>query len=203
MWLQWLKLVFQYKSLIANHLEAQVVLLSMRLISLPFYILMLQINLSYTSVTDVGLLSLASISCLQTMTILHLKGLTPRGLAAALLACGGLAKVKLHATFKVSLPQALFEHLETRGCVFHWRDKEFQVQILKEKCYQLKVSQAIIFQRSQFLMLFFLADFRLSWTQSLGNLSCKISCRRGSPLLYYGFKRSSEELTNRLNVHLH
>lgn len=87
----------------------------------------LQINLSYSSVTDVGLLSLASISCLQSLTILHLKGLSPSGLAAALLACRGLTKVKLQATFKTLLPQALFEHLEARGCVFQWRDKFFRV----------------------------------------------------------------------------
>ncbi|KAG7010484.1 F-box/LRR-repeat protein 3, partial [Cucurbita argyrosperma subsp. argyrosperma] len=54
------------------------------------------INLSYCSVTDVGLLSLASINCLRNMTILHLAGLTPDGLTAALLVCGGLRKVKLH-----------------------------------------------------------------------------------------------------------
>lgn len=87
----------------------------------------LQINLSYSSVTDVGLLSLASISCLQSLTILHLKGLSPSGLAAALLACRGLTKVKLQATFKTLLPQPLFEHLEARGCVFQWRDKFFRV----------------------------------------------------------------------------
>ncbi|KAK4759391.1 hypothetical protein SAY87_022522 [Trapa incisa] len=91
------------------------------------------INLSYTSVTDLGLLSLASISCLQSMTILHLKGLTLSGLAAALLACGGLAKVKLHASFKSYLPQTLLEHLQARGCVFHWRNKPFQVKKLKVK----------------------------------------------------------------------
>lgn len=90
----------------------------------------LQINLSYTSVTDVGLLSLASISCLQNMTILHLTGLTPGGLAAALLACGGLTKVKLQASFKSLLPQTLSEHLEARGCVFQWREKVFQVCVL-------------------------------------------------------------------------
>ncbi|GAB4833255.1 F-box/LRR-repeat protein 3 [Ancistrocladus abbreviatus] len=83
-----------------------------------------QINLSYSSITDVGLLSLSSISCLQSMTILHLKGLTPSGLAAALLACGGLTKVKLHSSFKSLLPLQLFEHLEARGCVFQWREKE-------------------------------------------------------------------------------
>ncbi|KAK6927159.1 Leucine-rich repeat [Dillenia turbinata] len=45
-----------------------------------------QINLSYCSVTDVGLLALASIRQLQNMTVLHLTGLTPNGLASALLA---------------------------------------------------------------------------------------------------------------------
>ncbi|KAM1787936.1 hypothetical protein FF2_034898 [Malus domestica] len=88
-----------------------------------------QINLSYSSVTDVGLLSLASISCLHSLTILHLKGLGPNGLAAALLACGGLTKVKLQTTFKSLLPHALFKHLEARGCVFQWRDKFFRVSV--------------------------------------------------------------------------
>ncbi|KAK4755447.1 hypothetical protein SAY87_009204 [Trapa incisa] len=95
-----------------------------------------QINLSYTSVTDAGLLALASISCLQSMTILHLKGLTLSGLTAALLACGGLAKVKLHATFRSCLPETLLEHLEARGCVFHWRNKPFQAE-LDPKCWTM------------------------------------------------------------------
>ncbi|XP_059296709.1 F-box/LRR-repeat protein 3-like [Lycium ferocissimum] len=88
-----------------------------------------QINLSYTSVTDVGLLSLASISGLQNMTILHLKGLSPGGLGAALLACGGLTKVKLQTSFKSLLPQPLLQHLEVRGCVFQWREKPFQAEV--------------------------------------------------------------------------
>ena len=87
----------------------------------------LQINLSYSSVTDVGLLSLARISCLQIFTVLHLQGLTPRGLAAALLACGGLTKVKLHLSLRSLLPEPLVKHIEARGCVFEWRDKVFQV----------------------------------------------------------------------------
>lgn len=100
-----------------------------------------QVNLSYTSITDVGLLSLASISCLQSMTILHLKGLSPRGLAAALLACGGLTKVKLHSSFKSLLPQSLFEHLEARGCVFHWREKVFQDELEDSKCWKLQLEE--------------------------------------------------------------
>ncbi|XAR68752.1 hypothetical protein NMG60_11000110 [Bertholletia excelsa] len=100
-----------------------------------------QINLSYSSVTDVGLLSLASISCLQSMTILHLKGLTPGGLAASLLACGGLTKVKLHTTFRSLLPKPLFEHLEARGCNFQWRDKVFQAD-LDPICYKLQLEDA-------------------------------------------------------------
>lgn len=88
-----------------------------------------QINLSFSSVTDVGLLSLANISCLQSLTMLHVKGLTPGGLAAALLACRGLTKVKLQASFKSLLPRLLFEHLEARGCVFLWRDKALQAEL--------------------------------------------------------------------------
>ncbi|KAF5747652.1 putative F-box protein atfbl3 [Tripterygium wilfordii] len=101
-----------------------------------------QITLSYSSVTDMGLLSLASISCLQNLTVLHLKGLTPSGLAAALLACVGLTKVKLHASFKPLLPQLIFEHLEARGCVFEWRDKVFQPE-LDPKCWKLQVEDIV------------------------------------------------------------
>ncbi|KAL2500266.1 F-box/LRR-repeat protein 3 [Forsythia ovata] len=99
-----------------------------------------QINLSYTSVTDVGLLSLASVSCLQSMTVLHLEGLTPSGLAAALLACGGLTKVKLQASFKSLLPPTIIEHLQSRGCVFQWRDKVLQTH-LDPKSWKLQLAE--------------------------------------------------------------
>ncbi|XP_071722315.1 F-box/LRR-repeat protein 3 [Rutidosis leptorrhynchoides] len=96
-----------------------------------------QINLSYTCVTDVGLLYLASLGCLQSMTILHMDGLSPSGLAAALLGCGGLSKVKLQSLFRTLLPRLVLEHLEARGCVFHWRDKVFQAE-LDPKCWKLQ-----------------------------------------------------------------
>ncbi|XVF76901.1 hypothetical protein PTKIN_Ptkin13bG0304500 [Pterospermum kingtungense] len=101
-----------------------------------------QINLSHSSVTDVGLLSLASISCLQNITILHLKGLTPSGLAAALLACGALTKVKLQASFRWLLPHLLVEHLEARGCMFQWRNKAIQVEY-DPKCWKLQLEDPI------------------------------------------------------------
>ncbi|XP_078436067.1 RNI-like superfamily protein [Wolffia australiana] len=85
-----------------------------------------QINLSHCSVTDVGLLALAGLSCLQSMIIVHVRGLTVSGLATALLACGGLARVKLHVSFKSLLPKNLIDHLEARGCLIQWRDKPFQ-----------------------------------------------------------------------------
>lgn len=94
------------------------------------HLVVLQINLSYCSVTDVGLLSVARINRLRSMTILHLSGLTPNGLAAALLTCGGLTKVKLHSSFKPLLPQNIFKHMEACGCMFHWRNKAFQVLYL-------------------------------------------------------------------------
>lgn len=100
-----------------------------------------QINMSFTSTTDVGLLSLANIRCLQSMTILHLKGLSPRGLAAALLACGGLIKVKLHSSFKLLLPQPLLSHLEARGCVFQWREKVFQDEMEDSKSWKLQLEE--------------------------------------------------------------
>ncbi|KAJ8753843.1 hypothetical protein K2173_000097 [Erythroxylum novogranatense] len=101
-----------------------------------------QINLSYTSITDVGLLSLVSFSCLQNLTVLHLKGLTLNGLAAALSACGGLRKVKLHATFKSLLSHPLFQNSEARGCAFEWRDKEFQAE-LDPKCWKLQLEDVV------------------------------------------------------------
>ncbi|KAK6935673.1 Leucine-rich repeat [Dillenia turbinata] len=104
----------------------------------------LQINLSYYSITDVGLLALASISQLQNMTILHLAGLTPNGLARALLASGGLTKVKLHSSFKPLLPQSLLDHMEADGCIFQRRDKALQIRIL-EAPYDLQMLLVNIF----------------------------------------------------------
>ncbi|KAE9603152.1 putative leucine-rich repeat domain, L domain-containing protein [Lupinus albus] len=101
-----------------------------------------QINLSYSSVTEVGLLSLAGISCLQSFTMLHLQGLVPGGLAAALLACGGLTKVKLHLSIRAQLPEPLIRHVEARGCVFEWRDKVFQAE-LDPKCWKLQLEDLI------------------------------------------------------------
>ncbi|KAL5125182.1 F-box/LRR-repeat protein 3 [Glycine soja] len=84
------------------------------------------IKLSYCSVTDVGLIALASISCLQHVSIFHVEGLTSNGLAAFLLACQNLTKVKLHACFESLIPQQILNYMEARGCTLVWRDKTFQ-----------------------------------------------------------------------------
>jgi F-box and leucine-rich repeat protein 2/20 len=94
-------------------------------------IFLLQINLSYCSVTDVGVLALASISCLQVVTMLHLSGMSPNGLSMALLMCGSLMKVKLHMSFKPFISSVLIERVELRGCTFLWLNKSFQVCISK------------------------------------------------------------------------
>nr|CAB3488843.1 unnamed protein product [Digitaria exilis] len=88
-----------------------------------------QINLSYCSVTDIGLLSLSSICGLQNMTIVHLAGITPNGLIAALMVCGGLTKVKLHEAFKSMMPPHMLKNVETRGCRFQWINKPFKVEV--------------------------------------------------------------------------
>ncbi|KAL1811272.1 hypothetical protein ACET3Z_021337 [Daucus carota] len=95
-----------------------------------------KINLSYSSVTDVGLLTLANFSCLQSLTILHLKGLTPSGLGTTLLACEELTKVNLHVSFRTLFPRLLIKYLETCGCSFQWREKEFRAE-LDPKCWKL------------------------------------------------------------------
>ncbi|KAG6751379.1 hypothetical protein POTOM_045913 [Populus tomentosa] len=72
--------------------------------------------------------ALASFNRLQNMKMLHLRGLTPNGLAAALLACRGITKVKLHASFKPLLLKSLLDYIKARCCKFLWRDRAFQVE---------------------------------------------------------------------------
>ncbi|KAF7071755.1 hypothetical protein CFC21_077008, partial [Triticum aestivum] len=102
-----------------------------------------QINLSYCSVTDIGLLSLSSICGLQNMTIVHLAGITPNGLMAALMVSGGLTRVKLHAAFRSMMPPHMLKVVEARGCAFQWIDKPFKIyqltsvwslQVEQERC---------------------------------------------------------------------
>ncbi|KAI4315982.1 hypothetical protein L6164_024002 [Bauhinia variegata] len=85
-----------------------------------------QIKLSYCSVTDMGLMALARMSCLQRIAILHMEGLTSNGIVAFLLACQSLTKVKLHANFKSLLPQYILQCMEDRACLLQWRDKPLQ-----------------------------------------------------------------------------
>uniref|UniRef100_J3NAR5 F-box/LRR-repeat protein 15-like leucin rich repeat domain-containing protein n=1 Tax=Oryza brachyantha TaxID=4533 RepID=J3NAR5_ORYBR len=87
-----------------------------------------QINLSYCSVTDIGLISLSSIFGLQNVTIVHLSGVTPNGLIAALMVCG-LRKVKLHEAFKAMVPLQMLKVVEARGCIFQWINKPYQVAL--------------------------------------------------------------------------
>ncbi|KAK4407735.1 F-box/LRR-repeat protein 3 [Sesamum angolense] len=89
-----------------------------------------QINISYCPVTDDGLLALASINCLRNLTILHVIRLTPDGLIAALLACQGLMKLKLHTHYKSLIPEAILGAIEARGCAIHWRNKPYWVNTI-------------------------------------------------------------------------
>lgn len=81
-----------------------------------------QISVSDTGVTDVGLVSLANIGCLQNIAAVNTRGLSPSGVAAALVGCGGLRKVKLHASLRSLLLPSLINHMEARGCAFLWKD---------------------------------------------------------------------------------
>ncbi|VVB12816.1 unnamed protein product [Arabis nemorensis] len=101
-----------------------------------------QINLSDTAVTDVGLVSLANIGCLQNIAVVNSSGLSPSGVAAALLGCGGLRKAKLHASLRSLLPPSLIQHLEARGCAFLWKDNTLQAE-LDPKYWKLQLEDVV------------------------------------------------------------
>ncbi|XP_010558390.1 PREDICTED: F-box/LRR-repeat protein 3-like isoform X2 [Tarenaya hassleriana] len=88
-----------------------------------------QISVSETGVTDVGLMSLGNIGCLQNVAVVQSSGLTPSGLTASLLALGALRKLKLHSSFKTLLPLQLIYHMEARGCAFLWKDQTPQEEL--------------------------------------------------------------------------
>ncbi|GJN40444.1 hypothetical protein PR202_gb29657 [Eleusine coracana subsp. coracana] len=82
-------------------------------------------------INDVGMLYISqfSHSLRQNMTIVHLAGISPNGLIAALLVCGGLTKVKLNAAFKSMMPHHMLRNVEARGCAFQWIDKPYKVEL--------------------------------------------------------------------------
>ncbi|CAN6467153.1 unnamed protein product [Victoria cruziana] len=84
-----------------------------------------QINLSYCSISDAGLLALPSMGCLQNITMLHTGGVSARGLEIALLSCVCLRNIKLNVHFRSLLSPEILEHMEARGCTFQWRYKPF------------------------------------------------------------------------------
>lgn len=86
-----------------------------------------QINLSYCPISDVGLSTLARLSCLQNMKLVHLKNVTVNSFASALLDCESLKKLKLFEDLKFILPRSLIECLEARGCIIRWMDKPFVI----------------------------------------------------------------------------
>eukprot|EP01018_Ginkgo_biloba_P027920 Gb_24899 [translate_table: standard] len=82
-----------------------------------------QINVSYCPISDVGLLALANLSCLQNVKLVHLRNVSLDAFAFALLASESLKKVKLLKCLKSLLPPGLIEHLEVRGCRIRWVEK--------------------------------------------------------------------------------
>ncbi|CAN8257469.1 unnamed protein product [Cochlearia groenlandica] len=103
-----------------------------------------QISVSETGVTDVGLVALANIGCLQNIAVVNTSGLSARGVAAALLGCGGIRKVKLHASLRTILPASIIQHLEARGCAFIWKDNTVQAEELDPKYWKLQLEDDIV-----------------------------------------------------------
>ncbi|CAH2074649.1 unnamed protein product [Thlaspi arvense] len=102
-----------------------------------------QISVSETAVTEVGLVSLANIRCLQNIAVVNGSGLSPSGVAAALVGCGGLRKAKLHASLRSLLPASLIQHLEARGCAFLWKDSTTLQAELDPKYWKLQLDDVV------------------------------------------------------------
>jgi len=83
----------------------------------------LQINLSYTAVTDLGMTAVANMSCIQDMKLVHMKNVTIDCFARTLLACGSLRKVKLLTGLRMTLPPEVISQLEDRGTRLRWMEK--------------------------------------------------------------------------------
>ncbi|XP_057846353.2 F-box/LRR-repeat protein 3 isoform X5 [Cryptomeria japonica] len=82
-----------------------------------------QINISYCPISDVGMLALANLSCLQNIKLVHLRNVSLDTFAFGLLACKSLKKIKVLKHLKSLLPPGIFEHLEEQGCRIRWMDK--------------------------------------------------------------------------------
>lgn len=114
-------------------------------------------HLSYCSVTDAGLLALFRLSCLRSVTMFHLSGVSPRGLLTALLMNRGLTKVKVQASFKPFIPQVFIKQIESGGCSFRWLNKPFQVELesrdlLEQQSYEwLSKQNSNLFEKNNFL----------------------------------------------------
>ena len=80
-------------------------------------------NLSYTGVTDLGMMAIASMPCIQDMKLVHMKKVTVDSYAKTLLACGSLKKVKLLTGLRMTLPPEVIRQLENRGTRLRWMDK--------------------------------------------------------------------------------
>lgn len=83
----------------------------------------MQINLSYTAVTDTGMLAVARMSCIQDMKLVHMKHVTNECFARILMACGSLKKVKLLTALRMTLSPSVIRQIESRGTRLRWMDK--------------------------------------------------------------------------------
>lgn len=84
-----------------------------------------QVNLSFCPITDVGLLAIARLSCMQNMKLLHLSKVTAHGIREAVFNSGYLKKVKLLTALRSQIPEDVMQMSEARGCRPRWMEKAF------------------------------------------------------------------------------
>ncbi|KAI4301744.1 hypothetical protein L6164_034991 [Bauhinia variegata] len=81
-----------------------------------------QINMSYCTLSDVVLcLLMGNLKRLQDAKLVHLAGVTVKGLELALrTCCGRIKKVKLQASLRFSLSPEILDTLHGQGCKIRW-----------------------------------------------------------------------------------
>ncbi|KAL5701063.1 hypothetical protein ACHQM5_026442 [Ranunculus cassubicifolius] len=88
-----------------------------------------QINLSYCSVSDMGLMAvMGNMKCLQDAKLVHLTRVSVKGFELALRAsCDRMKKLKLLNSFKSLLSTELLQMLPARGCKIRWVGKAYVI----------------------------------------------------------------------------
>ncbi|XP_073388497.1 uncharacterized protein [Physcomitrium patens] len=76
-----------------------------------------------SGLSDLEMMAIASMSCIQDMKLVHMKNVTIDCFAKILLACSSLRKVTLLLRLRTTLLSEVMRHIEDRGTRLRWMQK--------------------------------------------------------------------------------